>query len=575
MKLFFKKANPWQSYLEGNEEDFLDIGNRSTDRLNFLKISSETLTDVKAAAPYLQPYMEDIVDKFYENITASKDLYTIIRKYSSVDLLKVTQKKYIEQFLQANIDKEYVRTRVEIGKVHSSINLTANHFIMAHDMLIQYMTTILMDKLYKDPDKMMRLVVAIQKLATFDKQLIVDVYTESTFRSFLHEISGMLNDMTELDTTQQLIEGMEKQIEETQSVTAATEEMTTSIQEVSNHAIKVAEGTEEAVQAAETSRQVVDEALTDILQVGNVYDLVIEDVNVLGNEIQHTHEVINVIKKIAEQTNLLALNASIEAARAGESGQGFAVVAAEVRKLSEHTKDQIDQITKNMNSLQSVSKQVTERIQETGERIEKSVIGSQAAGQELEKIIATMQSINEQTAEIAAMTEEQSATVIEISDRNTTIFDLSKQVQQLAKETAGIIYDISNNMDHYRLTFVNSNIIESEKDIIQLAKTDHLLWKWNIYNLLLGFGNISADEVTSHKVCRLGKWYYSSLPDKVKQNDAFNKLEKPHEAVHEYAKQAVEKYNKGEIETAKAILVRLEDASTEVIKLLEELEGNL
>src|SRR5690606_10968419 len=300
-----------------------------------------------------------------------------------------------------------------------------------------------------------------------------------------------------------------------------------------------------------------------------------EDVNVLGNEIQHTHEVINVIMEIAEQTNLLALNASIEAARAGESGQGFAVVAAEVRKLSEHTKDQIDQITKNMNSLQSVSKQVTERIQETGERIEKSVIGSQAAGQELEKIIATMQSINEQTAEIAAMTEEQSATVIEISDRNTTIFDLSKQVQQLAKETAGIIYDISNNMDHYRLTFVNSNIIESEKDIIQLAKTDHLLWKWNIYNLLLGFGNISADEITSHKVCRLGKWYYSSLPDKVKQNDAFNKLEKPHEAVHEYAKQAVEKYNKGEIETAKAILVRLEDASTEVIKLLEELEGNL
>src|SRR5699024_253508 len=284
--------------------------------------------------------------------------------------------------------------------------------------------TILMEKLSRQPDKMIRSIVAVQKLATFDKQLIIDVYTESTFRTFLYGVSGMLDDLTQLDTTQQLIEGMENQISETHSVTAATEQMTASIQDVANHAVRVAESTEEAVQTANNSRGIIGEALHDIEEVGRVYDVVIQDVNHLEKQIEHTHEVISVIKEIADQTNLLALNASIEAARAGEAGKGFAVVATEVRKLSEHTKDQIEQITQNMEGLQRVSRNVTERIQETGKSVDKSVSESVKAGSELENIVTVMESISGQTAQIAAMSEEQSSTVTEISERNAHMFEV-------------------------------------------------------------------------------------------------------------------------------------------------------
>src|SRR5690625_2521878 len=249
MKLFKTRTKSWKAYTKTVQEADIQAGNRSTERLQFLNITEATLNDVREAATYLLPYKEEIVNKFYENITASEHLSQIISNHSTVEKLKITQNKYIEQFLQAEINIDYVQSRVVVGQVHSGINLTANHFIMAHDMLIQFMTTILMEKLSRNPNKMMSLVVAIQKLGTFDKQLIVDVYTESTFRSFLYGISGMLNDMTELDTTQQLIEGMDDQIEETHSVTAATQQMSASIQDVSNHAVKVAESTEEAVQS--------------------------------------------------------------------------------------------------------------------------------------------------------------------------------------------------------------------------------------------------------------------------------------------------------------------------------------
>lgn len=566
-----KRPKDWGAYTQILEEASLQVGNRPTKRLHFLNISEQTLKDVREAGEYVQPHLTKLVDQFYENIGRDPHLKEIVLKHTTFDQLKVTLRKYIESFFQAEVNDAYIQTRVKIGVVHSKVNLSANYFLMGHQLILQFISSILMEKLHKQPDKMMRLILSVQKLMTFDQQLIVDVYYETTFHSFLHEISGMLNEVTGLDVTQHLIEVMDEQIEETHSVTAATEEMSTSIQDVSNHAVRVAEGTEAAVQSAENSRQVIDEALNDIEQVGKVYEVVMEDVNELGKEIDNTHEVIDVIREIADQTNLLALNASIEAARAGEAGKGFAVVATEVRKLSEHTKEQIEKITMNMSKLQEVAKQVTSRIEETGKTVEKSVAESQQAGQELENIIQTMQTINQETTQIAAMSEEQSSTVVDISERNTNMYELSKEVQKLAKETAATIYNLSKKMDRHRLNFIEAGLIYKHEDVVKMAITDHLLWKWRIYNMIMGFETIELEDITSHHQCRLGKWYYGDLPEHVKQLPAYKKLEKPHQDVHNCAKYAVEQFQQEQIDEAKKALERLEKASNEVVSLLNEL----
>lgn len=570
--LFRRRAKDWQQYIQNLTVADLQVGSRPTERLQFLNVEQQTLDDIKEAGHYVLPEVDRIVEAFYENVLQDDHLTEIIRTHSNVNQLQTTMRRYVEQFFSGTVDEAYVETRVTVGEVHSHINLSANYFIMGHNLLVQSMTTILMEKLSRRPDEMIRLVLAVQKLATFDQQLIVDVYYETTFKQFLHEISNMLNNVTELDITQDLIESMEKQIMEAHSVTAATEQMSSSIQEVSDHAVRVAEGTREAVDSAENSQTVIDGALQDIEEVGQVYDVVMKDVNQLGEEINNTHEVIDVIKEIAEQTNLLALNASIEAARAGEAGQGFAVVATEVQKLSEHTKEQIQQITTNMHTLQEVSGQVTDRIRETGHRVEKSVDGSQQAGEELNKIIATMQGINEETTQIAAMSEEQSSTVVEISERNTNMSHLSEEVQTLAHDTARIIYEISKEMDDYRLSFIDAQVVHSSEDIIKVAVTDHLLWKWRIYNMMLGFEDISLQDVASHTKCGLGEWYYGELPDRVKNLSYYKDLEVPHRQVHDCARRAVEQYQLGNEDEVQRAVLQLEEASEEVVRLLKRLE---
>src|SRR5699024_3619296 len=273
-----KKAKDRKTYIKSLEAASLQVGNRPTERLHFLNIEEETLQHVIEASQYVIPELNRIIDNFYENLLKDAHLQKIINDHSNVNNLKVTMRAYLEQFFNADLNEEHIQSLVKIGEVHSKVNLSANYFIMGHNLLIQSVNVILMEKLSKRPDQMIKLVLAVQKLATFDQQLIVDVYYEMTFKGFLQEVSTMLNSVTELDVTHDLIESMDKQIMEAHSVTAATEEMSSSIQDVSNHAVRVAEGTREAVDSAENSQKVIDGALEDIETVGEVYDIVMEDV---------------------------------------------------------------------------------------------------------------------------------------------------------------------------------------------------------------------------------------------------------------------------------------------------------
>lgn len=104
-----------------------------------------------------------------------------------------------------------------------------------------------------------------------------------------------------------------------------------------------------------------------------------------------TDEVLSFVEAIAKQTNLLGLNAAIESARAGEYGKGFSVVSNEIRKLSQSTKESVEQINLILKNIQNSISEIEARFNNSNGLLE-----NQTAG--LEEISATIQELNSNAA---------------------------------------------------------------------------------------------------------------------------------------------------------------------------------
>src|SRR5699024_4713588 len=109
MKLLFtKKPQSWLNHTKAITSVDIDVGDRTKDRLKFLGINQKTLREVKEASQYILPYVDEMVELFYESLIEVYYLNQIITDHSTVERLKVTQRKYIQQLLSGNVDREYI-----------------------------------------------------------------------------------------------------------------------------------------------------------------------------------------------------------------------------------------------------------------------------------------------------------------------------------------------------------------------------------------------------------------------------------------------------------------------------------
>jgi len=242
-------------------------------------------------------------------------------------------------------------------------------------------------------------------------------------------------------STDQVATGAEEQSSQAEEVAAAVEEMTRTIADNSKAATETSALAQENRRTAHQNGEAILQAVHKMQELGDVIERSAKQVDALHEASEEIGEVVETIDEIANQTNLLALNAAIEAARAGDEstgqvGQGFGVVAEEVRELAGRADAATDEIADKIQGIQEETQKAV-RAMETGrDEVESGIELAEEAREAFEEIVADTEKIDERIEEIAAATEEQSSTSEQISHSIESISTVSQQTARAVHEIA-------------------------------------------------------------------------------------------------------------------------------------------
>jgi methyl-accepting chemotaxis protein len=527
----------------------------------------------------LMSMMDSILNDFYRAIINNHDLKSIIGD-TDLAVIKIKQKDHWEKVFNCRFDQDYFASCLRIGTIHYKIGLNQVTFISSYNFIIQRTRKSILAMDEGEENKLL-LSNVVQSAFLLDMGLILSDYATSRRAAGEAEASEhFANDM--IDSTinismalnetaissAEMVQSIRHVDENAQGIAAAIEETVASMNSINQSTQDAARIANETKNMAEHGEQIVDNAYKQTEQISTSVLSSVTQVEKLTEASQKIGDIVAQIEGIAGQTNLLALNATIEAARAGEAGRGFAVVASEVKNLSTQTAQATIDIKTRIQSLLEEMNSIVQSMQTAKEDVEK---GQEVMGEVKEQMSDMGQNIdqmNQSMVEISGILSEQAEATTEVSRGAINIANDSEknsvQIMGVVKAMQTVVSLVGNQINSL------SNY-EIPNKIVRIAKSDHIIWKKRLVDMMVGFESLQANELADHHSCRLGKWYYSEDSLLYREHPSFKALENCHREVHENGIRAAQLHNDGDTEAALQQIPKVEAASKEVIHHLDKI----
>jgi methyl-accepting chemotaxis protein len=261
-----------------------------------------------------------------------------------------------------------------------------------------------------------------------------------------------------LKRSQSSVRELSRQQQELTMVATAVTEMASATQEIASNAERTAAAAIQSAESSEAGKYLVNKTRESISHLADGVSEATDVIAQLDRHAQEINGILATIKGIAEQTNLLALNAAIEAARAGEQGRGFAVVADEVRVLSQRTAASTTEIQSTIETLQRTTQKAVGLMAKSQDMASHSVQDALDASAALEEITRAVSSISDMANQIATAAEEQSHVTNEITTNVTAIKDVADELaddavdaQEDANKLQTHAADLNSKVAHFIL----------------------------------------------------------------------------------------------------------------------------
>ncbi|CAG7635788.1 Putative methyl-accepting chemotaxis protein YoaH [Paenibacillus solanacearum] len=277
----------------------------------------------------------------------------------------------------------------------------------------------------------------------------------------LSDLSGHIRGYAQTtgETSQEMNKGMQlaaaasdAQAGNVSEDTVVIREMSTGLKQVATHIDEVSSLSSDMERASSEGRLVVAGALdsmTSILLKSQQTGSIVQE---LGSHSAEIDGIMSTMRQIAEETNLLALNASIEAARAGEAGNGFAVVALEVRKLSESSKASAQYVGSVIARIQESTRDLLASTQAWTTELHQGQTKVNEVSASFSQIYEWIQHMNDRIQDITAGIEEMAAGSEQMDASMRRIEAYADQVSQTNRQYADQSGEQARSMDEINMS---------------------------------------------------------------------------------------------------------------------------
>ncbi|WP_340005220.1 globin-coupled sensor protein [Paenibacillus sp. FSL K6-0276] len=349
----FKSAEESFHTLEGHGE--------LNEQMRMIDLTESDLNLLRRVKSIVEQHIDYITDQFYNSVLGVNKLEAIILEHSSIERLKKTLREHIIEIFDGKVDDEYIAKRLKIANIHKSVGLEPKWYLSAFQNLQNVFINVIYNETHDDNARL-QVVQTVTKLLNLEQQLVLEEYEKENVREKEQQYLLVKNELK-----QKIAEFSSELIDFSIDTNAAVKQLVASSNEVNRTFQRTAASAVDSQGLATDGHEHLDNLTGQINLIYRSTSEMEHSVIELSNSSKQIQKIVNSVKDIADQTKILSLNATIEAARAGEHGRGFSVVAQEVIRLAEDTKNTVIQIVELTNKSGNLTQLVVEEIRKVQE----------------------------------------------------------------------------------------------------------------------------------------------------------------------------------------------------------------